>query len=240
MATAPRIPPEALRFLRRLARHNTRAWFEAHRTEYQQFVQAPVRALIEEMDVRLARIAPEFTGDPRRSAMRIHRDTRFSRDKRPYNTFAGIRFFHIDAGPSAGMEYEGASAGLYLQLGAEGHLSAGGLWMPPATQLARVRQAIADDPAALASLVHAPGFRRRFGALSDEAMLVRAPRGFAADHPAARWLRYRSFTASRPLTDAQVTSPRLPALLERDFLALLPLVRWLNAALGRPAHASRR
>jgi hypothetical protein len=30
----------------------------------------------------------------------------------------------------------------------------------------------------------------------------------------------------------EVTSRRLPAILERDFAALVPLVRWLNGAIG--------
>ena len=51
---------------------------------------------------------------------------------------------------------------------------------------------------------------------------------------AATWLRYQSFTAGRLLKDADVTSARLPAMLEKDFGALLPLVRWLNGALGLP------
>src|SRR6266516_3630678 len=49
---------------------------------------APLRPLVEEMDVRLARIAPEIVGDPRRSVFRIHRDVRFSADKSPYKTNA--------------------------------------------------------------------------------------------------------------------------------------------------------
>ncbi len=62
------------------------------------------------------------------------------------------------------------------------------------------------------------------------------PRGYSPDHPAAKWLRYQSFTFGRMLTDAQVTSARLPALLEADYSLMLPLVRWLNGALGlRPA-----
>ena len=65
--------------------------------------------------------------------------------------------------------------------------------------------------------------------------LKRMPRGFADDHPAGKWLRYQSFTSGRMLTDAQVTNGRLPALLEKEFAGLLPLVRWLNTALGYPA-----
>ena len=80
---------------------------------------------------------------------------------------------------------------------------------------------------------------RRFGGLDDEGKLKRMPRGYAEDHPAAKWLRFQSFTSGRTLTDAQVTGASLPALLEREYQALLPLVRWLNGALGfKPA--SRR
>ena len=63
-------------------------------------------------------------------------------------------------------------------------------------------------------------------------MLTRMPRGYAADHPAARWLRYQSFTVGRSLTQAEALSPRLPATLARDFAALTPFVRWLNTVLG--------
>src|SRR5215211_2281467 len=58
--------PAALAFLGRLARHNSRDWFERHRAIYETEVRDPLRSLVEEMDVRLARIAPELTGDPRR------------------------------------------------------------------------------------------------------------------------------------------------------------------------------
>jgi uncharacterized protein (TIGR02453 family) len=223
---------EALRFLRRLSRNNNREWFERHRSVYETEVRDPMRALVEEMDVRLARIAPELTGDPRRSVFRIHRDVRFSRDKSPYKTNAACQFFHVDAGRGAGRDADGAAAGLYFQL-AEGEcFSAGGLWMPARPALDRVREAIDADPEALDRLVRTPAFRRRFRDLTPEAVLSRMPRGYAESHPAAGWLRYQSFTASRDLSEREVLSPRLPDILARDFAALVPLVRWLNQAIG--------
>ncbi len=67
-------------------------------------------------------------------------------------------------------------------------------------------------------------------------MLKRMPRGYDESHPAARWLRYRSFTVTRPLRDGEVYTSRLPATLARDFAAMVPFVRWLNGAIGyRPA-----
>jgi uncharacterized protein (DUF2461 family) len=70
--------------------------------------------------------------------------------------------------------------------------------------------------------------------LDEEDMLKRMPRGYRDDHPAAHWLRYRSFTATRVLTQREVESARLPSILERNFAALVPLVRWLNQAIGYP------
>lgn len=231
--------PDALRFLRGLRRNNRRDWFERNRGRYEGEVRDPMRALVEEMDVRLARFAPEITGDPRRSVFRIHRDVRFSSDKSPYKTNAACQFYHHDAGRGAGQDAEGAGAGLYFQVEDGASFVAGGLWMPARPTLDRIRDALADHPEALDAIVRAPGFRRRFGTLDQEAMLSRLPRGYPPGHPAERWLRYRSFTATRMLTEREVQSPRLPALLERDFTALLPLVRWLNRAIGYQAWERR-
>ena len=166
----------------------------------------PLRALVEEMDVRLARIAPELVGDPRRSIFRIHRDVRFSADKSPYKTNAACQFYHQDAGRGAGQDAEGAGGGLYFQLADGECFVAGGIWMPARPALDKIREALAADPEALAAIVSAPVFRRRFKRLDEEAMLTRMPRGYAESHPAARWLRYQSFTVTRPLRDGEVTA----------------------------------
>ncbi|HET7239850.1 MAG TPA: TIGR02453 family protein [Gemmatimonadales bacterium] len=231
--------PAALAFLRRLARHNSRDWFERHRPIYETEVRDPLRSLVEEMDVRLARVAPEIVGDPRRSIFRIHRDVRFSADKSPYKTNAACQFYHGDAGRGAGQDAEGAGAGLYFQLADGECFVAGGIWMPARPALEKIREALAADPEGLDEIVQAPMFRRRFKALDREAMLTRLPRGYAEGHPAERWLRYKSFTATRMLTERQATSARLPALLERDFAVLVPLVRWLNGAIGYRAWERR-
>jgi uncharacterized protein (DUF2461 family) len=104
--------------------------------------------------------------------------------------------------------------------------------MPPRPALLKFRAAIAGDPRGFERIVLAPAMRKRFGGLSEEETLKRVPRGYSGDHPAARWLRHQSFTVGRPLTDAQVTGPRLTAILESDYETMLPLVRWLNGTLG--------
>ena len=231
--------PRSLAFLRGLARNNRRDWFLAHRGDYESALLAPMRALVEELDVRLARLAPEIVGDPGRSLFRIYRDVRFSKDKSPYKVHAACWLFHRDASHRVGQESHGGGAGFYFHLQPGRSMDGGGLWMPPREALSKLRDAMAEKPAAFERTVLAPAVRRRFGELDDEAVLTRVPRGYAPDHPAARWLRFRSFTMGRMLTDAQVTGARLPDLLAADFALMLPLVRWINGALGLKSAARR-
>jgi len=162
---------------------------------YEQEVRTPMRVLIEDMDVRLARFAPEITGDPKRSMFRIYRDIRFSKDKSPYKTNAGCWFWHRDADSRVGDNAEGGGAGFYFHLQPGSSFTGAGIWMPPRPLLNKVRDAIAEDPPGFERVVTQPGFVRRFGGLDDEAVLKRMPRGFPEAHPAARWLKYQSFVA---------------------------------------------
>ena len=221
-----------LTFLRALARNNRKEWFEAHRAEYEALVKAPMLDLIEEMDCRLALFAPEIVGDRKRSMFRVYRDIRFSKDKSPYKTHAAFWLYHRDGTRAVGREATGGGAGFYFQIAPGDCFLGGGIWMPPREALGRIRDAIAEDPARFARMVTERRVVRRVRGLSDEAMLKRVPRGFAPDHPAARWLKFQSFTLGRQLTDAQATSARLAATLEADYRLMVPLVRWLNTVLG--------
>ena len=104
--------------------------------------------------------------------------------------------------------------------------------MPARPTLAKIRDAVAEAPDRFEAVIGAPAFRRRFGKLSDDAMLVRLPRGYAPGHPAEPWLRYQSFTVSRPLTARETASARLPDTLAKDVVVMLTFLRWLNGAVG--------
>lgn len=231
--------PATLSFLKGLARNNRKPWFEAHRAEYEAAVKGPLRELVEEMDVRLARFAPEIVGDPRRSIFRIYRDIRFSADKSPYKTHAACWFYHRDGTRAVGREAAGGGAGFYVQIAPGNSFVGGGMWMPPREALGRLRDAIAENPKRFERIIGDARVKRRFGGLDDEAMLKRVPRGYAPDHPAARWLKYQSFVMGRELSDAQAVSARLPALLEADFRLMVPLVTWINGVLGLQAAVRR-
>ena len=87
--------PRALpAFLAALARHNARAWFEGHRSEYEACYLEPARDFVAAMAPRLAGLSPALRAEPRinGSIQRIHRDTRFSADKTPYKTAMLLQF----------------------------------------------------------------------------------------------------------------------------------------------------
>ena len=231
--------PAARSFLRSLKRHNDREWFERHRETYEVELRQPLSALAEEMDVRLATFAPEIVGNPKSSLFRIHRDVRFSADKSPYKTHVACWFHHGDAGRGVGTATPHGGAGFYFHMEADRASLGGGIWMPPRPTLNRLRESIDEHPRPLETILREPARRRRFGGLAEENMLTRMPRGFAGTHPAATLLRHQSFTLGREISERHLSSPRLPDLLARDYERLLPLVRWINGALGLRTVARR-
>ena len=235
----PGFRPAALTFLRSLRRHNDREWFERNRATYEAELRAPLAALAEEVDVHLATLAPEIVGDPKRSLFRIHRDVRFSADKSPYKTHVAAWFHHVDAGRGVGTGTAHGGAGFYFHMEADRASIGGGIWMPPRPTLQRIREAIDDDHRPLARILGDPARKRRYGGLAEENMLTRMPRGYADTHPAATLLRHQSYTLGRELTQAQLLSAKLPALLAKEYANLLPLVRWLNTTLGLRTLARR-
>ncbi len=221
-----------LRFLSALKRHNRREWFEAHRADYEEHVKAPMLELIEQLDVRLALFCPEIIGDRRRSMFRIYRDIRFSLDKSPYKTQASCWLYHRDGSRAVGREATGGGAGFYFQIEPGNCFSGGGMWMPPREALLNIRSHIAEDPQSFERCVASKAVVKRFGGLDEDAVLKRVPRGFPPDHPAARWLKFQSFTLGRAMTDKQAVSPGLADELAKDFREMVPLVRWINGTLG--------
>jgi uncharacterized protein (TIGR02453 family) len=216
----------SFKFLRGLARHNDKAWFDAHRQDYEAHVRQPFLRLIADLQPALATISPHFRADPRTvggSLFRIHRDARFSNDKSPYKAWQGARLFHE-------RRREVAAPSFYVHLQPGGSFVGGGLWHPEPDTQRRVRQFILENPAGWKKAAHAPALRRRYE-LDDSDVLVRAPRGFPADFGFIDDLKHRNWVFWRPLEDATMTGPRLRRTLETDLAALAPFIDYLCAAL---------
>lgn len=221
----PRFTPKTLAFLRALKRNNDREWFRARREAYDAVVRRPMIDFIERFSEDFRGFAPELVASERASLYRIYRDTRFSADKSPLKTHIAAIF------PWKGLpKHEGA--GLYFHVAPGEVWAGGGMYMPQAAQLHRVREHIAAHHRRFRGIVESPAFRRRTGGLDGE-RLQRVPRGFPADHPAADYLKYRQFLAGKQYPASFATSPRLYATLLALFREIAPLVAFLNEPLLR-------
>ena len=223
----PGFSPTALTFLADLRKHNNRRWFQARKHIYEQCVKAPMVEVILRIGEAFPRFAPEMVADPKISLYRIYRDTRFSPDKSPYKTHAAAVF------PVRGLP-KNSGPGLYFHISPEEVLMGGGIYMPEPASLRAVRERIAASPRAFISIVESPRFRKAFGELEGE-QLKTMPKGFSADQPGAKYLRYKQFLFGKVFSPTLATSPRfLPTLLD-CFEEGMPLIRFLAAAIPNGA-----
>lgn len=217
---------KTFKFLRGLARHNERAWFLAHKPDYEAYVRAPFLHLLLDLQPGLATVSGHYRADPKPvggSLFRLHRDTRFAKDKTPYKRWQGARLFH-----ERGRQVEAPSFYLHVEPGA--CFIGAGLWHPQPVTQRRVRQFIFDNPGSWKSAAHGSAFGRRYEMQTSE-KLVRPPRGFPADFEFIEDLKHRNFVAVRQLDDAVLLGPKLPQTLQKDLQGLAPFVDYLCAAL---------
>jgi uncharacterized protein (TIGR02453 family) len=213
--------PKALTFLRALKRNNDREWFRARKEQYDLLLRAPMLALIERLAVDFRAFAPELSATPK-SLYRIYRDTRFSEDKTPLKTHVAAVF------PCRGLpKHQGA--GLYLHVAPGEVWMGGGMYAPDTSQLQIVREHIAGNVRRFRAIVESPAFRRASGLHGDR--LQRVPRGFAKDHEAAEYLKFRQFLAGGEFPETLATSPRFYPEVVATFRRIAPMIRFLNEPL---------
>jgi len=78
--------PQAPAFLAELAMNNNKTWFEEHRAQYKALIYRPMELLVMALTPTLLEIDHRIETTPRKCISRIHRDTRFSKDKSPYRS----------------------------------------------------------------------------------------------------------------------------------------------------------
>ena len=85
---------KTLNFLQSLKANNSKAWFEDHRGEYQEYLLNPLQDLVVDLTEFMLTIDPHFEIRPavNKTISRIYRDTRFSKDKSPFRNTMWITF----------------------------------------------------------------------------------------------------------------------------------------------------
>jgi uncharacterized protein (TIGR02453 family) len=205
-------PVEALDFYEGLESDNTKTYWTAHKTIYDECVRAPLVALCEALE-------PEFGNV---HLFRPYNDLRFVKDRSPYK------------------EQQGAVVGEhYLHVSAAGLFAASGYHHMATDQVERYREAV-DDKRTGGKLERLVGEIRSLGYTVGGDALKTQPRGYPADHPRIELLRHKGLAASiefgsPPWLHTAEAADRV-AQAWRD---IAPLSHWLDANVG-PSTMPRR
>jgi uncharacterized protein (TIGR02453 family) len=219
------LEPQTLKFLTNLQKNNNRDWFEksrsayeAARIDFQNFIQL----VIDDLERKDATI----TGLSARDCLfRINRDVRFSKDKSPYKTNMG-----------ASIKREGKKspyAGYYFHAEPGKSFTGGGLWMPDAAALKKVRQEIDYNWEEFHAIITAKNFKAVFGDLykGNEVSLSTNPKGYDKENPAIHYLKLKSFIAEQSITDDELFKATLHKKTITAFQTLQPLICFINRSL---------
>ena len=222
----PYITPALFKFFRELATNNDREWFQAHKERYEAKVREPLLQFVRDFEPELHQISPNFVADARRtggSLFRLHRDVRFSNDKSPYKTAAGIHFRH-----NSGRDVHGPGYYLHLE---PGNLFAGaGIWHPETKTLVLLRNFIAEKSEGWLQAVTDPEFTAHF-TLNGE-RLKRPPRGFDPNHPFIEDLKRKDFIGVSALTQRDVCADDFLERFTARCRAAAPFMEYLTMAVG--------
>ena len=221
------LQPSTISFLKSLKKNNNKPWFDANRKTYDGakqdfigFVQKLINETAKKDKTLVALTAKECI-------FRINRDVRFSNDKSPYKTNMGAS---INKAGKKAM----ASAGYYFHLEPGNSFVGGGIYMPMAPELKKIRQEIDYNWKDFKKIISSAKFKKIYTDLEKTAdiSLSRPPKGYEIDNPAIDYLKLKSFIVILPITDKELQSKELIKKAVAAFEALQPLVYFLNQALA--------
>jgi len=213
-----------VKFLKDLKKNNNKPWFEKHKDLYLG-AKEDIEHLVEHVINGFGKTDPDIaTLQPKDCTYRIYRDVRFSKDKTPYKTNMGA---YLNKGGK-----KMPTAGYYIHFEPGRNMAGGGLWMPMAPELNKVRQEIDYSLPEWKKILGDRAFKKCFAdGLEKEDILSRPPKGYSDDNPAIEYLKLKSFIVTRSFTDAEVQSRSFSKELLKTFESMKDFVYFLNRAL---------
>jgi uncharacterized protein (TIGR02453 family) len=214
---------DAISFLAELALNNDREWFTRNKKRYETSLKAPMVEFAAEMIERMRELDPEIAMLPHQAVFRIHRDTRFSKDKSPYKTNAGMAI-------SPGGRTQPGSPGVYFHLDPNCMAVASGCYFLEPAQLAAIRTHMAARLVEFERLLSDPAFKRFFGTVAGEKnkVLPIELREAAALQPLLFNKQFYYWAEHKP---EECLRDDLPDFVMEHVAAAQPLNRFLTSAL---------
>jgi uncharacterized protein (TIGR02453 family) len=220
----PYLKPEALKFLRALAKNNDREWFNERKSVFEAELKEPMLAMVRKITDAMTDFAPSHVRPAEKSLFRIYRDTRFSNDKKPYKTHVAAWWSHQGLEKTSG-------AGYYFHISAKEMVIAAGAYMPEKEQLSAIRHWLLDHHEEFRALLDKAAVRKTFTEF-EGAALVRPPKGFPSEHPALDLIKCKQWGLSATLPPAEALDPGIASTVIRHFRLAAPIVDALNTPLA--------
>lgn len=211
------VTPEFFSFLVENRLHDSKAWFEAHREEYDRLVLEPLRGLVREMAPVMLAIDPRLVTQPAvgKTISRVFRDTRFSRDKSAFREHLWISFSRGKSG-----RHEPVPE-FYFDLSPDGY-SYGCGWYCPGTQLMEaLRRLILEGDKTARAAIRAAEAQDRFRLEGTEFKRKKHPEAPERLQP---WLNRKDLYFSHNGSDPGLLyAPDLGERVARELVLLKPV-----------------
>lgn len=184
----------ARRFYADLDANNTKAWWQENRGTYDKVLKPGAQALLAELSGPLAEISD---GPVTTKLFRPHRDVRFSKDKRPYNTHLHMMWQMDGDARQMPVFFFGIGLG-YITVGA-GMM---GFDKPVLEDWRKFVDLDTDRIMGIIDDVQAKGYHLR------EPELKRVPPAYDKDHVAADLLKRKGLTVSGDIAEDTADLPK--------------------------------
>lgn len=210
--------PHSLQFLRDLKTNNNKGWFEEHRSDYEHYLQAPLRALTNDLTLPMLSIDHDLLTSPARVISRIHRDIRFSRNKSPYKSTLWLTFKR----PLS--DWQDAPA-FFFELGADSWRYGMGFYAASKKTMDSLRQSIERKPAEFERMITFLADQDRFVVAGEQYKRLINP---AVPEHLRTWHQRKSlYLVCNRQSDRQLFSRELLSELITGFVPLAPFYDWL-------------
>jgi len=212
---------ETVQFFLDLRFHNYTEYFHEHHDRYVEVVQTPFYELIEDLAPDMRKIDPLMEVRPHKCISRIHRDTRFTKDKSPYRDHLWFLFRRAAEPREKSLFYFAEFGPNRLNWGM-------GIWGENREVTDLFRKRMAANPAGMLARIedmHLAEHRLILGGTSHKRMPV------PAEIPEALYPWYRMkemYIGKWDPSYSLAFSEKLTREIRKDFLRMAPLYEMLR------------
>jgi uncharacterized protein (TIGR02453 family) len=215
---------ELIGFLRGLSLNNSKEWFSSRRDEYERLFKGEASSFCIAMGNELKKLSPGIKAIPKvnQSLFKIHRDVRFSPDKRPFKTHMGIWFWE---GDKKRME----CSGFYFHLEPDFVLLGAGIHIFPKDIIPPFRQSVIDKLQGKKLSDAIDEVKSKGDYTIEGEHYKRIPAGFDNAHKNSSYLKYNGLTVGKyikPLSGV-IFTPDIIDVAFKAFNDFKPLHDWL-------------